>query len=122
MQVFHVTPICNTPQIRARGVRPDLATGKRKASYWVDVKCLPWAIAHVANRHGLKVDRLVIFEADIPEEALKAMNLPGVFYCETLVQVLDKPAHSAGLWLRWIEEAQIDPETAGSSIVGPDGK
>jgi hypothetical protein len=108
MRVFHVTPMCNLPGIRKRGLIPDLATGKRKAVYVVDEKAVSWAIAHVADRHGMKVNRLVIISLDIDENDLRRLGVPGVFYVERFIPVLDAPVYHAHMYLRHVEEDLVE--------------
>ena len=92
MIVYHVTPKCHLPGIRREGVRPDLARGRLKASWWVSGERLAWAIAHICHRHGVVPGRVVILPADIDRDKLVGTRYPGVFFTREVVDLKDKIA------------------------------
>jgi hypothetical protein len=58
---YHVTPQDNDASIEARGILPEKSRGKRKRSWFVCAERLPWAIKHVARRHGVAEDEIVVY-------------------------------------------------------------
>jgi len=60
MIVYHVTPKSNLKSIKRNGVLPSLAQGTFKASWYVSIDLIPWAINHVARRHKVRHEDLIL--------------------------------------------------------------
>lgn len=70
MRMYHVTTEKGQAGIRSdQAVRPDLATGKLKASWFVPLRLVDWAILHVQRRHGADLTEVRILGMDFrPDE------------------------------------------------------
>lgn len=80
MKLYHVTREHVVRNIWERGVHPEYSTGKMLVTWWVDEPEVMWALAHVSARWQLPVDRLVVIEADIPEQDITRWSRVGIYY------------------------------------------
>lgn len=78
--VFHITPSENVPSIRANGIDPKRAKGKRLASWYVHGSMIEWAIGHCSARHHIPVDHLSVLSVTAPRKQFSGTAMPGVLY------------------------------------------
>lgn len=57
---FHITTVSRLPGIKRQGLLPSKALDKRKAVYAVHEDQGTWALSHVAARHKVELDELVV--------------------------------------------------------------
>jgi len=81
VQIFHVTPTVCIPSIDRFGVDPLFSNGATKVSYWVEKRCLMWAIAHVSAQKSISVDQLSVCAGRYWAGALKKTKNAGVYTC-----------------------------------------
>ena len=65
MILYHITTLDRTEGIVENGIRPDMAVGRAKVSWWVEEDWIEWAIIHVSGRHHVPTDYLVIFTLEM---------------------------------------------------------
>jgi hypothetical protein len=106
MIMYHVTLKCHVPGIAREGVRPDLARGKIKASWWCKAERISWSIAHVCNRHGVVPARVVVLSADIDASMLRCTRFAGVFFIRELVDLKDSIAPISAAEYLGVDENQ----------------
>lgn len=91
LTLYHVSPAKNQESILESGVLPSKARGKWKASWWVTVEKLDWAIAHVSHNHNTPVSDLLIFSITLPLSyqpiAFIKTSWRDVFRCIVPVQI-----------------------------------
>lgn len=81
MNLFHVTREKVLPSIQSLGIEPKFATGRLRASWYVDEQRVIWSMAHVSARWGVSVDLLYACEVNVREEQVKRWSRAGVYYC-----------------------------------------
>jgi hypothetical protein len=60
-RLYHVTLPDNCISISKRGIDPAFSQSHRERVYFVEYRCLRWAIPFIAKRHDCGVENLVIF-------------------------------------------------------------
>jgi len=85
--LYHVTREQVAYGITNLGIRPQMATGKLQAAWYVDADNIFWAMAHVSQRWGLPTDQLIVAEVHASEILFKRWTMPGVYYSKTTIFV-----------------------------------
>ncbi len=80
MLIRHATPRRNLRSILLSGLLPGMARGKLKAVWLHAPGRTSWAIQHVAERHHVPEDDVIILEVRVPRSQLRR-NRRGVWYC-----------------------------------------
>jgi hypothetical protein len=62
-RLYHVTPVHNLISIHERGVDPEFSKSHPERIYFVEYRCLHWAIPFIAKKHGCSVEELIVFKA-----------------------------------------------------------
>jgi hypothetical protein len=62
-RLYHVTPVHNLISIHERGVDPEFSKSHPERVYFVEYRCLHWAIPFIAKKHDCQIENLVIFKA-----------------------------------------------------------
>jgi RNA:NAD 2'-phosphotransferase (TPT1/KptA family) len=68
--LYHVTLRRNLRSIKRKGLKRSYSTGKRQAVWLVEKECQTWAAMHVAKRHGVRIDQLIVLTVQVPAECL----------------------------------------------------
>ncbi len=84
MIIRHATPRRNLRSILRSGLLPGLARGKIKAVWLHASGKTSWAIPHVAGRHHVPQDQVVVLEVRVPRSQLRR-NRRGVWYCPFII-------------------------------------
>lgn len=106
--VFHVTSYEAMVKILDQGaIDPKVSQGKRNVAWYVTRSLIPWAIAHVAQRHDLKIDQMVIMYVKTEWDKLMRSSKNGV-YC-TYYKLKPYQIDSAPVWLQRQEKRIILP-------------
>jgi hypothetical protein len=71
MLLRHATPIRNLASIRRLGLLTRKSQGKRKVVWLHTASKSEWATLHTVERHGGKVENVVILEIDVPRNWLR---------------------------------------------------
>jgi hypothetical protein len=80
MLLRHATPRRNLRSIFRTGLQPALALGKLKAVWLHATAKGRWAVRHVAGRHQVSVEAVVVLEVRVPRSQLRR-NRRGLWYC-----------------------------------------
>ncbi len=80
MLIRHATPRKNLRSIFRTGLQPGLARGRIKGVWLHAPGRTGWAIPHVAQRHHVPQDQIVVLEVRVPRSQLRR-NRRGVWYC-----------------------------------------
>jgi hypothetical protein len=84
MLIRHATPRRNIRSIFLSGLLPGLARGKIKAVWLHASGKTAWAIQHVARRHRVSEEDVVVLEVRVPRSMLRR-NRRGVWYCPHVI-------------------------------------
>ena len=71
MLLRHATPRRNLRSIFRTGLQPGLALGKLKAVWLHATTKGCWAVRHVAHRHHVPVEDVVVLEVRVPRSQLR---------------------------------------------------
>lgn len=77
---YHVTLRRNLKSIQKRGLLTSRSTGKRKAVWCVTKDRLTWATMHVARRHNVALDELVVLHISLDGTRLSVGPAQSWFY------------------------------------------
>jgi hypothetical protein len=80
MYLYHATPSDNLVSIVERGLDVDKAAGALKACWMCNEKKVAWAILHVAKRHKVLADQVVVCRIRVPRPWLIRSRV-GLWYC-----------------------------------------
>lgn len=80
-RVYHVSPTILVPAIEIHGVRPEMANGMMKVSWWCEKQALMWAISHVSALKSISVDQLSIWQGVFWAGLLKNTRSKHVYTC-----------------------------------------
>jgi hypothetical protein len=75
----HATPARNLRSIRKSGLLRNKAKGLLKAIWFHRPSRTEWAILHVARRHKVNVDDVVVLEVRVPRSWLRHTNKRSLF-------------------------------------------
>lgn len=78
--LYHVTDEGNTGSISQNGVSPAYSMGKKQVSWYVSRQKIEWAILHVAVRHRLYVQDIVICAVLVDWPNVKRSGQVGLYY------------------------------------------
>jgi hypothetical protein len=87
--------------IERGGVDPLRATGKRAVAWYVTKSMVPWALAHVINRHDLMLSETVVLSCAVHPRQRIRTNRRGIWCCSVLCPV-DDIAYASD-WLDYAE-------------------
>ena len=73
--LLHVTLRRNLPSIMARGIDPAFSQGQLPVCWFVPRCRREWAVAHVADRHGVSPAEVAVIRVSIPRSQLQHMGL-----------------------------------------------
>jgi hypothetical protein len=80
----HASPVRNLPSIFARGLQPARSLG-RLAGIWLHARSRsPWAVAHVAARHGVPAAAVVVLSVRVPRAWL-SRRARGSWVCPRVI-------------------------------------
>lgn len=101
--LYHVSPAFNQAEILEHGVLPSKAVGKWKASWWVALEKIDWALAHCSARHDVPTSQLLIFSIvlnfDVFQLAFRKTPWKGVYRTDVPITVREvESANSYFLW------------------------
>jgi hypothetical protein len=82
MILRHATPGRNLGSIRQGGLLKGKSKGRLKVVWFHTPGRSSWAILHTVNRHGGRVEDVVVIEADIPRRWLRRSR-KGLWYSVT---------------------------------------
>lgn len=106
--VFHITSYEAMVKILDQGaIEPKASQGRRAVAWYVNRNLIPWAIAHVAQRHDLKIDQIVIMYVKADWDMMMKSSKNGV-YCTTH-KLKPYQIDSAPVWLQRQEKRIILP-------------
>jgi hypothetical protein len=71
MLLRHATPIRNLPSIQRLGLLCSKSQGRRKVVWFHSASMSEWAVLHTVERHGGRVENVVILEIDVPRSWLR---------------------------------------------------
>lgn len=81
MHLYHVTPAYNVQSILKTGIDPNRSRGTMIVSWYTLEGRIEWAINHVAKRHDVDKQAVVVFEVDKPLGVFANAATIGVFTC-----------------------------------------
>lgn len=86
MRLYHATPIKNLASIQAKGLDPNLATGKEKLIWLHTASRKLWALQHTAKRHKCDITEVAIIGIDVPRSKLRKRSRGIWTTAETITQ------------------------------------
>jgi len=96
--LYHVTTVYNASAIIDAGyIDPERSTGKRSVWCGVTKTMVPWAIAHVANRHDEALSEITVLKLLVHPTWRIRSNRRGVWAVDRRVQAQD--IELASVWL-----------------------
>lgn len=98
LKLYHVTSVDNAFKIiETGGVDPSRSTGKRAVCWCVTKTLIPWAVAHVLNRHNLELPETCVLTLSVHPSRRIRTNKAGVWCVENLLYPID--IDLASVWL-----------------------
>jgi hypothetical protein len=76
----HASIVRNLPSIFARGLLKSKSRGRRKVVWLHSPGLTSWTVLHVAHRHNVPLEQVVVLEVSVPRSALRR-NRRGLRYC-----------------------------------------
>jgi hypothetical protein len=71
MLLRHATPLSNLPSIQQLGLLTSKSQGRRKVVWLHTASKSEWAALHTVERHGGRVENVVIIEIEVPRNWLR---------------------------------------------------
>ena len=69
--LLHVTPRRNLPSIYALGIDPSFSLGQFRVCWFVSLRRWAWAVAHVADRHGISPAEVAVIRVSVRATSYK---------------------------------------------------
>jgi hypothetical protein len=101
--LYHITSVDCAFQIVDRGgIDPSRSIGKRAVSWYVTKTLVPWAIAHVLNRHGLGLGDVCVLHCAVHPRYRIRTSRGGVWCADIICPAIDiTPA------AEWLDKAEL---------------
>jgi hypothetical protein len=80
MLLRHVTLARNVNSILRRGLLCAKSKGKRRVVWLHSPARSHWALVHTVERHGGRIESVVVLEIDVPRSWLRR-SMAGLWYC-----------------------------------------
>ncbi len=72
--LLHITLRRNLPSIYALGIDPSFSLGQLRVCWFCSPRRRAWAVAHVADRHGVSPAEVAVIRVDLPRSQLQPMG------------------------------------------------
>ena len=72
--LIHVTPRRNLQSIYALGIDPSFSLGQLRVCWFCSPRRRAWAVAHVADRHGISPAEVAVIRVSVLRDQLQAMG------------------------------------------------
>lgn len=79
--LYHATRARNLQSILRNGLLCSRSKGARKAVWLAPARLKSWACLHVADRHGGRIEDVIVLEVKVPRSWTKG-HKGGLLYCE----------------------------------------
>jgi hypothetical protein len=101
--LYHVTSVDAAFLIVDHGgIDPSRSTGKRAVSWYVTKSLVPWAIAHVLNRHSLELGDVCVLSCAVhPRQRIHTSR--GGVWCADVVCRVDDMTPAAD----WLDKTEL---------------
>lgn len=83
--MYHVTTQENQDSISRLGINPQFSKGRRASCYFVEESMIQWAILHTSQRHGVHVDRLIVYPVRVERAAMTKTGMAGVWRTQAVI-------------------------------------
>jgi len=105
--LYHITPMENNRSIIKTGISPHFSKHVEAVCWYCTEPRLAWAIAHVANRHKIIPDGLLVFTAQ-PGEWYQKTKWDGIYVSNFVVKIL-KVRYASAVLEEIMSQFEIPP-------------